>query len=388
MSSFASIKTLSATHGASLRVHTGNCRRLRKDGHVDQPWISSTAQPAVTVAGLRFDRTAALLDGRVRCENVTFVNVPGGPTAADGLMSGAFDAADIPLVQYVAWKFNAREVTAIPVFSDRLFQRPYVYTRPDTGITNLGDLRGRRVMSAPSYFGTPAFWHRAILQEDYGIEPSAIEWFSATPLRADTSYPPGVRVTYCPASYLGLERLLDGTVDALMTARTAMVLPGDAGRVVRVAADAHERDREGVARNGFFPILHVIVLRNASLMRRPELAVELCGAFDRSKEYAYRILQDERMTSLPFMRRYLDETVAVWGDDPWPYGVEANRAVLARFLGYAHEQGLVGRTLSVDELFDNPSAGYTFQARMTPGCITATADGGWAAIPTWPDTFI
>jgi 4,5-dihydroxyphthalate decarboxylase len=336
---------------------------------------------------MRFDRTAALLDGRVRRENMTFANVPGGPAAADGLLAGAFDAADIPLVQYVAWKFKERAVTAIPVFSDRLFQRPYVYTRPDAGIRSLGDLRGRRVMTAPSYFGTPAFWHRAILKEEYGIEPSEIEWYSATPLREDTSYPAGVRVTYCPASYLGLERLLDGTVDCLMTARTAMIVPRDAGKVVRVVADAHERDRQSVARNGFFPILHVIVVRRKSMERRPNLALELCSAFDRSKEYAYRILQDERMTSLPFMRRYLDETIEMWGDDPWPYGVEANRAVLARFLGYAHEQGLVERTLSVDELFDNESARYDFQARMTPGCITATVDGGWAAIPTWPDTF-
>jgi 4,5-dihydroxyphthalate decarboxylase len=359
---------------------------MAEDRSVDQPWLSSTAQPAVTVGALKFDRTAALLDGRVRRENITFVNIPGGPTAADGLMSGAFDAADIPLVQYVAWKFNKRDVTAIPVFSDRLFQRPYIYTRPDAGIRSLSDLRGRRVMSAPSYFGTPAFWHRAILKEECGIEPHEIQWYSATPARADTSYPPGVSVTYCQASYLGLERLLDGTVDALMTARTAMILPRDAGKVVRVDAEAHEHDRESVARNGFFPILHVIVVRRASIERRAGLAADLCSAFDESKEYAYRILQDERMTSLPFMRRYLDETVAVWGDDPWPYGVEANRAVIARFLGYAHEQGLVARTLSVDELFDNESAHFEFRARMTPGCITATVDGGWAAIPTWPDS--
>ena len=58
---------------------------------------------------------------------------------------------------------------------------------------------------------------------------------------------------------------------------------------------------------------------------------------------------------------------------------------LAKFLGYAHEQGLVARTLAVDELFEADSARHEFQARMTPGCITATVDGGWAAIPTWPD---
>lgn len=351
---------------------------------MDQPWMSASASPAVSVAAMRFDRTAALLDGRIRRENMTFVNVPGGPAQAAGLLSGAFDAADIPLVQYVAWKYNGRDVTAVPVFSDRLFQRPYIYTRPDTGIRGLGDLRGRRVMSAPSYFGTPAFWHRALLKEEHGIDPSEIEWFSATAARPDAPYPPGVRVTHAPASYLGLERLLDGTVDVLMTARTAMVRPADSGKVVRVLSDAHERDAAAVANSGFFPILHVIAVRRDAISRRPGFAAELCGAFDESKEIAYRVLQDERMTSLPFMRRYLDETVAVWGEDPWAYGLEANRTVLAQFLRYAHEQGLVGRAMTVDELFDNDAAHYAFRARMTPGCITATVDGGWAAIPTWP----
>ncbi len=338
----------------------------------------------MSVAVLRFDRTAALTDGRVRAKNITFVNTPGGPTAIAGLLNAAFDAADVPLVQYVHWIHSGLPLTAIPVFSDRLFQRPYVYTRSDTGITSLGDLRGRRVMCAPSYFGTPAFWHRALLKEDYGIDAHEVEWFSATRLREGMQVPAGVRLTYSPASYLGLERLLDGTVDCLMTARTAMVPPAERERVVRVPADAHERDREWVGRTGFFPILHVIAVRRDSLERRPNLAQELCRAFDRAKELAYRILQDERMTSLPFMRRYLDETVETWGDDPWPYGVEPNRAVLARFLGYAHEQGLTERTLAVDELFTESAAGYAFEARMTPGCITATTDGGWAALSTEP----
>jgi len=335
---------------------------------------------------MRFDRTAALLDGRIRRENMTFINVPGGPAQADGLVSGAFDAADVPLVRYVAWKSKRDDFTAIPVFTDRLFQRPYIYTRPDMAIENLGDLRGRRVMIAPSYFGTPAFWHRALLKEEYGIDAREIEWFTATPLSPDTRIPAGVNITHCPASYLGIERLVDGTVDCLLTARTAMILPRDVGKVVRVLTNAHERDRESVKRNGFFPILHIIALRRASLKRRPSFARELCGIFDESKEYAYRIIQDERMTCLPFMRQYLDETVATWGSDPWAYGLEANRPVLAQFLRYAHEQGFLDREMTVDELFDNDAGQYAFQARMTPGCITATTDGGWAAIPTWPES--
>ena len=245
-----------------------------------------TTPRAANVAVLRFDRTAALVDGRVRRENVTFMNTPGGPAGPNGVLSGAFDAADVPLVQYVRWKAIERPLTAIPVFSDRLFQRPYIYTRPDTGIRTLADLRGRRVMCAPSYFGTPSFWHRAILKEEYGIEPTEIEWHSALPLRSDMRYPDGVRVTHTPASYLGIERLLDGTVDCLMTARTAMVSPDERGRVVRVLDDAHERDGEAVRRTGFFPILHVIVVRRDAIEKRPHFASELCGAFDEAKVLA------------------------------------------------------------------------------------------------------
>lgn len=339
----------------------------------------------MSVAILRFDRTAALADGRIRVENVSFVNTPGGPLAARGLTNGIFDAGDVPLVQYVSWKAIGRPVTAIPVFSDRLFQRPYIYTRTDTGITRLADLRGRKVLAAPSYFGTPGFWHRAMLKEECGILPREIEWFSASPLAPTMRYPDDVRVTYLSASYLGLERLLDGSVDALMTARTAMVPERDRTRVVRVVADAHERDLAWAREERLFPPLHVVAVAQSALERRPSFGAELCAAFDEAKERAYRILQDERMTSLPFMRRYLDETVALWGDDPWPYGVERNRAVLARFLGYAYDQGLTDRLLSVDELFDGAASAYAFRARMTPGCITATADGGWAAIPTSPD---
>jgi hypothetical protein len=84
------------------------------------------------------------------------------------------------------------------------------------------------------------------------------------------------------------------------------------------------------------------------------------------------------MTSLPLMRGYLDDTVATFGDDPWPYGFERNRAELDRFLGYVQEQGMTSRRLTAQELFDQGAAKHQFKARMVPGCITGMSDGGWA----------
>jgi 4,5-dihydroxyphthalate decarboxylase len=39
------------------------------------------------------------------------------------------------------------------------------------------------------------------------------------------------------------------------------------------------------------------------------------------------------------------------GEDPWPYGIEPNRATLEAFLGYAFEQGVCARALRPEELF-------------------------------------
>ena len=334
----------------------------------------------MNIGALHFDRTTALIDGRVRVDNVNIINVPGGKVGVEGFASGALEGADIPFARYVYWKSTGMPITAIPVFTDRFFQHQYIYTRTDTGINKLADLRGRKVMAAPSYFSTPSFWHRGLLQDE-GIQPHEINWYAAFPEPKGMKAP--VKVTHAPASMLGLERLLDGTVDALMTARTARVPEGYEGAIKRVIPDAWEKQREWVKRTGFFPIAHVLAIHKKALDARPSLGEELCAAFDESKAVAYRILQDERMNALPLMRGYLDDTVAIWGDDPWPYGVEKNRAQLARFLQMAHEQGLTPeRQLSVEELFDNPAAGYEFKARMVPGCITSVMDGGWALEPT------
>lgn len=336
----------------------------------------------MNLAVLRFDRTAALIDGRVGLKDVNIINAPGGGVNVNGFRGRTFDGADIPLSRYVFWKEQGLPITAIPVFTDRLFRYQYIYTRYDTGITKLADLRGKRVLSVASYFSTPAFWHRAMLSEECGIMPRDVIWHTAFPEPEGMRIPSDVSVTLTPASMLGLERLIDGTVDCLMAGRTAMVPTEAHGKIRRVLDDAYERDREWARREKFFPILHVFALWNDALEGRPGCVAELCRAFDESKQHAYRILQDERMTALPFMRGYLDDTVAVWGDDPWPYGLEANRPVLERFLGYAHDQGLTQRRLGLDELFTSEGAAYDFKSRMSPGCITGLMEGGWAAVPT------
>ena len=324
----------------------------------------TTFNQPLTLAIQRFDRTAALHTGGVALEGVMVLHVPPGVGVA-GLIQGIFDAAEMPLAHYAFLKDAGDPFTAIPVFPDRLFIQQYVYTRPDTGIGSPADLRGRRVL-VPMYYMTASLWHRALLQEEYGILPHEIEWHTTSPERDPRMrLPENVKVVLSPGPHLGVERLLDGTVDCLMTEGTPALDDGARQKkIARVHSDAHRMQREFYRKTGVHTIVHLIVIRRAALERRPTLAEELCAAFDQAKAVAYRTLQNERMTSLPLMRSYLDETREMFGEDPWPYGLERNRKELDRFLAYAREQGLTKRTLGADELFDNPSRDYRFKAKM------------------------
>jgi 4,5-dihydroxyphthalate decarboxylase len=335
----------------------------------------------ITMGIQRFDRTAALHTRIVPVPDVIVSHVQPGTSVA-GLLNGTYDVAEMPLAHYAFLRDVGDPYTAIPVFPDRLFLQQYVYTRPDTGIRSLADLRGRRVL-VPMYYMTASFWHRGMLQEECGILPREIEWHTTSPERdARMRLPEGVQVVLSRGPHLGLERLLDGTTDCLMTEGTPLVPPDQRERVVRVHGDVQALQRAYFSRTGYHPIVHVIVLRQEVVNERPELIEELCAAFDRAKLSAYRTLQNERQTGLPLMRGYLDETMELFGDDPWPYGLgERNRAEIDRFLAYAYDQGLTQRRLTPDDLFDAPARDYPFRSRMAQGGMM----GGWDTLLGYVD---
>jgi 4,5-dihydroxyphthalate decarboxylase len=45
------------------------------------------------------------------------------------------------------------------------------------------------------------------------------------------------------------------------------------------------------------------------------------------------------------------------GDDPFPFGIKANQAMLDTLISYSHEQGLTPRKMTVEELFAESTLG-------------------------------
>ncbi len=54
---------------------------------------------------------------------------------------------------------------------------------------------------------------------------------------------------------------------------------------------------------------------------------------------------------MPWMLAEIETMDTVFGPDPWPYGVEANRKTLQALVDYLAEQSLIAKPIAVDELF-------------------------------------
>ena len=80
-------------------------------------------------------------------------------------------------------------------------------------------------------------------------------------------------------------------------------------------------------------------------------------AFEESKKAAYKLMENPRIVPLAWFRHFLEEQEEILGADPWVYGLgEVNRKALETLMQYSQEQGLLGRKMSLAELFINTEA--------------------------------
>src|SRR5216684_160889 len=102
----------------------------------------------LTIACGRYDRTQALIDGRVQPEGVdlTYIALRPGETLWRILKNGELDASEMALSSYTILRSEGdTRFSAIPVFPSRVFRHSSVYVRADSAIERAEDLRGKRV---------------------------------------------------------------------------------------------------------------------------------------------------------------------------------------------------------------------------------------------------
>lgn len=315
----------------------------------------------LTLACWNYDRTRALVDGRVRPDGIDLnhLDLPVEETFFRMLRHREFDVAEMSLSSYVMSLFQPEPpFIAIPVFPSRAFRHSGIYINAGSGIRDPKDLIGRKV-GTPEYQLTAAVWIRGMLAEHYGVPVESVIYYTGgqeergRPEKLRLELPPGIHVERIGPTDTLSSMLASGTIDALYAPRAPSSLDTSPGTVTRLFADFMAVERDYFRRTAIFPIMHTLVIRRDVYERDRWVAQSLYKAWCAAQQETYRDLRETAAlkTMLPWLVAHVEETRREMGDDFWPYGLEPNRRALETFLRYSHEQGLSKNLLSPDQLF-------------------------------------
>lgn len=299
-----------------------------------------------------YDRTAKLKLGEISLDGAPYTYLPLTPAEIFWRMHkyAEFDVSEMSLATYCVERSRGDDrFVAIPVFPSRTFRHGNVYVAEGSDIVSPAQLKGRRVGSA-EYGITASIWVRGFLHDEYGLDAADIEWVNGRAEKIpEIPYDRSISVVREGDKDLE-EALLSGEIDVLANP----VTPSRLGRGIRRLIPDHEQAEVDYFRSfGIFPIMHTLVIRADVYRDRPWLARSLCKAFSMAKQASDKNMYRTNALpyTLPWLIPLIERTKQVMGADPWPYGLEENRATLEAFVRHLEEQSLTETRLAVEDLF-------------------------------------
>lgn len=319
-----------------------------------------------------YDHTRDLTEGQVSVPGVhlTTFSLPIEETFYRFLHHREWDVSELSFGKYISLRASGdTSLIALPVFPSRVFRLSSIYVRrADQGrFQDLSNFKGARI-GVPEWAQTASVYTRGYLQHEAGVPLTSVAWTQAGVNEAGRkekvalSLPDGLKLTARTDASLNV-LLLNGELDAVFTARPpkglATPLDGGDAPLVRLLPNSRAMEAAYFDKTGVFPIMHVIVLRQSVLDANPWIAMNLMQAFETAKAKAIERVADitASHTPLPWISDLMHESQARFGADPFPYGIERNRATLDAFCQFAYEQGVAKRLMRPDELFPASTLG-------------------------------
>jgi len=235
----------------------------------------------------------------------------------------AFDASEMALVTAIQAKAYGKGLTLLPAPMLSRFQHGTVLHNTERGPLTPADLPGKRI-GVRSYSQTTGVWIRGILENDYGVDLSGVEWVTFEDGHvAEAKEPDGV-VRAKPGQDI-TQMLIDGELDAAIY---GAAVPGDP-RLKSAIPDPDAEARAWYGKHKLVPVNHMVVVTDEVAQSKPEAVAEL-----------YRLLEAGKKAA--------GQPAAL---DTIPFGKEANRPCLDLLISYAVQQRLIPDPLAADKLW-------------------------------------
>jgi len=253
-----------------------------------------------------------------------------------------FDVSEMALTTYLTAREHGVAFTALPIFLVRGFHHGAIRYNTRSGIRDPKDLEGRRVGVNRGYTVTTGVWARGILASEYGVDLGRVTWVLSGDEHVASYVPPANVEPARPGAELA-EMLIDGEIDAVIGVDV------DHPDVAPLIPDPEQAAIRALRERSFYPINHLVVVKDELLQRYPDLTRAVFDAFTEAKQRYVAQLR-EGVVSTDTDRLYA-RVLQTTGADPLPYGVEPNRPMLEQLMEFALAQRILTRPVDIDEMF-------------------------------------
>jgi 4,5-dihydroxyphthalate decarboxylase len=213
-------------------------------------------------------------------------------------------------------------------------------------------------VGSPEWAHSAAVYMRGWMHNDMGVKLADVHWYQAganSPGRVEKveiNLPAGVRLTRVADKSLS-QLLAAGEIDCAIIARPPTCFLDGHPDVVRLFPDFLDMEEAYYERTKVWPIMHIIAMQSKILHDNPWAARNLFNAFQESKRRSIERLLDPAVSRYPlaWLPSYARKMRDRFGGDPFPYGIEENRATWEQMALYTFQQGIAHRQFTPEEIF-------------------------------------
>jgi 4,5-dihydroxyphthalate decarboxylase len=315
----------------------------------------------LTIALERYDRHVPFFMNMVDApDGITLKTLEVGmaPPRRDGIDRHArfmrdeeFDICEMSVSSYLTAKSRGAPYSAVPVFPRRLFSQNHMFVSVAAGIEKPTDLIGKKVCCR-SFQTTMSVLAKGDLAFEYGVPWQELDWQTMSTELIDWPGQEAANLT-----------LIDepSAPDALIAGELAMMIHPHPpprilaamrdGTVRRLFPDTKAECARYFRKYGDYPIMHILAFKTELADRHPELPRALITMWEDAKQQAAGFYDDPGYSELAFARNNFEEEQELFGADPWPSGLAANRASVERFMKYLTDQTLIDAPYPLETLF-------------------------------------
>jgi 4,5-dihydroxyphthalate decarboxylase len=314
----------------------------------------------LTLAAGDYESIRALKEGTVKPESIELTiltDMTAEVRHARMLRGRQFDVSELSMSNYMVAKDQGLPFIAIPVFLHRRFRHGFAFVNTAKGIDRPTDLIGKKI-GLGSYHATSNLWLRGILEHDFDLPHQKIHWLKEEQEKIPWPVPQGLSLESLPAGKKIVPMLLDGELDAVIDPEVIRPIAAKDPRVRRLFPNYRDLEIAYFKRTGIFPIMHTTAIKQEIVDKHPWVPASLMRAFEESKKISYKRMENPRIVPLAWFRSFVEEQEEIFDGDPWIHGLgESNRKNVETLMEYSCEQGLIGRKMTMEELFIDPPSG-------------------------------